>query len=89
MIIGLVGRNAAGKGTVANYLKEKGFYYFSLSDVLRQEAEKRGLEENRENLIAIGNELREKFGAQVLAEKAVEILEKDRNYVIDSIRSII
>ena len=37
MIIGLTGENCAGKGTVADYLKKKGFYYLSLSDVIREE----------------------------------------------------
>jgi len=30
MIIGLTGRNAAGKGMAAEYLKSKGFGFFSL-----------------------------------------------------------
>ncbi len=58
MIIGLVGRNAAGKGEAANYLKSKGFVYYSLSDAIREEAAKRGLEHSRDNLINLGNELR-------------------------------
>jgi len=36
MIIGLTGRNAAGKGAVSDYLKDKlGFRYTSLSGPLR------------------------------------------------------
>ena len=42
MIIGLTGKNAAGKGEVARFLQDKGFYYHSLSDVLREELKKRG-----------------------------------------------
>jgi len=38
VVIGLVGRNASGKGQVAEYLKSKGFIYYSLSDVIRNEA---------------------------------------------------
>ena len=66
MIIGLTGKNASGKGEVANYLKTKGFVYYSLSDVLREEATKRGLEHTRDNLINLGNELRKKYGANYL-----------------------
>ena len=69
MIIGLTGRNASGKGEAANYLKEKGFIYYSLSDVIREEATKRGLEHSRDILIKLGNELREKHGAGYLAEQ--------------------
>jgi dephospho-CoA kinase len=80
MIIGLTGKNASGKGEVANYLKTKGFAYYSLSDVLREEATKLGLEHSRDNLIKLGNELREKNGPNYLAQqinnKIKEQLEK-------------
>ena len=45
-IIGLTGRNAAGKGTVANLLKERTFEYHSLSNTLRDELKIRGVEES-------------------------------------------
>jgi|TARA_B100000315_G_scaffold214762_1_gene213520 dephospho-CoA kinase len=69
MIIGLTGKNAAGKGELASYLKSKGFVYFSLSDALREEATKRGLEHTRDNLIELGNELRKNFGPEYLAQQ--------------------
>ena len=89
MIIGLTGKNAAGKGEAAAYLKKKGFEYHSLSDVLREEATKRGLEHSRDILIKLGNELREKHGAGYLAEQINNKLKnkKNINFVIDSIRS--
>ncbi len=87
MLIGLTGENCAGKGTVAEYLEKKSFYYYSLSDVIRGELRAEGKEITRENLIAKGNCLREEFGLGVLAEKAVKNLEADKNYVIDSIRN--
>ena len=93
MIIGLTGKNASGKGEVANYLKTKGFIYYSLSDVLREEATGRNLEHSRDNLINFGNELRKKFGANYLAKKINQKIEqqlkqnKNQNFVIDSIRS--
>ena len=36
MLIGLTGKYAAGKGTVAELLKEQGFAYHSCSDILRE-----------------------------------------------------
>src|SRR3989338_3756441 len=87
MIIGLTGENCAGKGTTAEYLRKKGFYYLSLSDAIREELSAAGMEITRENLIAKANELREKFGAGVLAEKVLLKVQPDRNYVIDSIRN--
>ena len=85
MIIGLTGPNAAGKGEVAAHLMSLGFAYHSLSDVLREEMEKRRLPSTRENLIALGNELRAAGGAGVLAEKIRERL--DARDVVDSIRN--
>ena len=76
MIIGLTGKNAAGKGEIANHLKSKGFVYFSLSDALREEATKRGLEHSRDNLINLGNEMRETFGNGILAKKLMKNKER-------------
>lgn len=87
MIIGLTGENCAGKGTVAEYFKSKGFLYRSLSDVLREELEKEGKKITRENLIEKGNSLRAKHGSAALAKKTVEELEESKNYIIDSIRN--
>ncbi len=86
MIIGLTGRNCAGKGTVAEYLEKKGFYYQSLSDVIREELAGEGREVTREALIEKGNALRAEFGPGVLATKTIPKMLKDRNYVVDSIR---
>src|SRR5213593_828496 len=87
MLIGLTGRNAAGKGEVARYLQTKSFYYYSLSDVIREEIRSRRLQPTRELLIAFGNELRQKYGAKILAERVLARIEDDKHYVIDSIRN--
>jgi len=87
MIIGLTGANASGKGEAASYLKSKSFEYYSLSDILREEAKSRGIESSRENLIRLGNELREKNGPSVLADFVVKKIKDGNNYIIDSIRN--
>jgi dCMP deaminase len=87
MLIGLTGRNAAGKGEVAAYLKTKSFYFHSLSDAIREEVRSRGQTVSRELLIQVGNELRHRFGPAVLAERIIEQLDDDKNYVLDSIRN--
>ncbi|MCB1214204.1 MAG: AAA family ATPase [Deltaproteobacteria bacterium] len=87
MIIGLTGKNASGKGEVAQVLQEGGFYYLSLSDMLRETAKERGLEQTRDNLIKLGRELREAHGGGCLALKALEKIEVDKNYIVDSIRN--
>ena len=87
MLIGLTGRNAAGKGEVARYLQRKSFYYYSLSNAIRDEIRSRGEQPTRERLIIIGNELRQKHGAAVLAERILSKIEDDKHYIIDSIRN--
>lgn len=84
--IGLTGTNAAGKGETAAFFQEHGFSYFSLSDLIRKEILKRGLEESRDNLIKTGNELREKYGADILAKWVMQ--EVGEKAVIDSIRNV-
>ncbi len=86
MLIGLTGPNAAGKGAVAKYLTKQGFTCLSLSDVLREELSGRGQQIEREALVALGNEFRERSGPGVLAEKILERIIAGRSYVIDSIR---
>jgi len=87
MIIGLTGPNASGKGEAANYIKSKGFIYYSLSDILREEAKKQGIEPLRENLIKLGNDLRQEKGASILALRLTGELSKKGNYIVDSIRN--
>jgi len=87
MIIGLTGTHCGGKDTAANYLVKKNFIHHSLSDIIREEARKKGIKLTRENLIKLGNELRKEFGASVLAKKILTKLDKDKNCVISSIRN--
>ena len=89
MIIGLTGKNAAGKGELAEHLKSKGFVYFSLSDALRDEATKQGLDHSRDVLIKFGTEMREKHGNGILAKKINEKINqlKNKDIVVDSIRN--
>ncbi len=84
-LVGLTGTNGAGKGEAAAYLGRKGYGYLSLSDVLREELAARGLAASRDNLIAVGNELRARFGPDVLARRTMaKVLGPT---VIDSIRN--
>lgn len=89
MYIGLTGFMGSGKGTVARILRKKGFKYISLSDFVRREAEKQGLEQNRDNLQNVGNELRKTNGAGVLGACVFEEVKKEPliNWVIDGIRN--
>ena len=86
MIIGLTGRNGAGKGVMADYLARKSFEAHSLSDILREELRARGESITRVRLIEAGRELRAAYGPAVLAERTLARLAPNKNYVIDSIR---
>jgi len=87
--IGLTGYMGSGKGEIAKLLEKRGYKYISLSDLVREEATKRGLEHTRENLQKIGNELRDQSGAGVLGMKVRETVEqaKDSKWIIDGIRN--
>ena len=86
MIIGVAGRNGAGKGEFVHFLEARSFSALSLSDAIRRELLDRGLEESRERMIETGQEMRRKAGPGALAQALVRQLLPDRNYAIDSIR---
>lgn len=84
MIIGVTGTLASGKDTVADYLIEKGFSHFSLSEELRAIARVRGVEETRDNLLTLANQIRDKKGPDFLAKEAFKKIKGKT--VISSIR---
>ncbi|MFP4082243.1 MAG: AAA family ATPase [Candidatus Aminicenantes bacterium] len=84
-LIGLTGTNGAGKGEVAAFFKKRSYAYFSLSDLIREELQKRGEKISRDHLIQMGNRLRERFGPDVLARRVVKKIKGKA--VIDSIRN--
>ncbi len=87
MIVGLTGRNASGKGTVAAWLESHGFGYTSLSDAIRIYLKDNGQETSRDNLIAAGTHLRQTGGPGVLAERTLPRIPTDTDFVVDSIRN--
>jgi len=85
IVLGVTGPNAAGKGEVSAILSGMGFAIHSLSDIVREEALGRGLPPEREHLIRVGTELRERYGPGVLAERLLPRL--GGRDVVDSIRN--
>ncbi|MDH4197567.1 MAG: AAA family ATPase, partial [Candidatus Aminicenantes bacterium] len=86
-LIGLTGTNGAGKGEAAKYLASLGYASYSLSDILREELAARGEAATRDNLIRVGNELRARFGPDILALRTLKKLPPGGRAVIDSIRN--
>jgi len=79
-IIGISGTNGAGKDTVGQILAEHhGWLFVSVSEYLRDEARKRGLPIERENLRMISAEWRRKYGLGVLVDMAAEEFKKSNH----------
>ena len=82
IILGITGTNGAGKGTVVEYLVKQ-------KNLISEEIERMGLPVNRENMIVVGNELREKYGADVIVERLMGRAMGERgNIIIESIRTL-
>ena len=87
MIIGITGTLGAGKGTVVEVLKERGFEHFSVRDFLTEEILRRGLEVSQGNMASIANDLRVKFGASYIVEELyLKAKRVDGDVVIESLR---
>jgi len=87
MIIGITGLPCSGADTLAKILVDKEFTFLSYSDVLREEAKKRGIEITRESLRGIGNELREKEGNGAISKRLIAKMRDRENYVVATIRN--
>ena len=89
MIIGLTGSMGCGKGETVNILQKYNFKYITLSSMVREEARRRGVAEEREKLMEIGNDIRSKEGVGALAARALKKISEagDGNWVVDGIRN--
>lgn len=95
VVICLTGMPGAGKSTVANSLKEKGFLVITMGDVIRDEAKRLKLDLNDTNLGKLMVQLRKEFGPGAVAELIIKKIDpmsvSTRNpvvLVVDGIRSI-
>ena len=87
MIIGLTGPIGAGKGTIVEYLKEKGFKHFSARALIEEELKKHHLPIDRAHMTDMGNKLRREndpgYIIRTLYERA---LSSGKNSVVESKR---
>ena len=90
IIIGITGTNGAGKGTIVEYLAEKkGFKHFSARAFIVEEIEKRGLENNRDNMVMVANDLRAKNSSSFVTDELFKrSLKSGQNCIIESIRTL-
>ncbi|MEM2856427.1 MAG: AAA family ATPase [Candidatus Nitrosocaldaceae archaeon] len=88
LIVCITGMPGSGKSTVAKALNSS-FRILSMGDVVRREAERRGLEPSDVNLGAIMQELRKRYGLGAIAYLLVnEIKDGKDDIIIDGLRSI-
>ena len=86
--IGLIGKNGAGKSTACAYLKSRGFWVYSLSDIVRQEVQRLHLTADRDTLISTANQLKLQHGTSYFAKESISLALKagHKQVVFDSIR---
>ena len=79
----------AGKSTIANGLKNKGFDVINMGDAVRAEAKRRNLEPSGQNLGKLMLELREKNGPGAVATLIQDQIKNSSHdiIVIDGVRS--
>ena len=89
LIVCLTGMPGAGKSTIAEGLKLKGYDTINMGNTVREEAKRRNLEPTRSNLGKLMLKLREENGAGAIAELIVPEIEHSKSNVIliDGIRS--
>lgn len=95
VVVGLTGYPGSGKGEVAKFLSQLGMQQglkvlrYSLSDEVRQELALRGKKETRTELINLGNELREKLGKGVLAQRVVaKVVQSEESATVETLITI-
>ncbi len=89
IIIGLVGQMASGKGTIADYMKEKhNASTYTFSQMLRDVLERIHQDITRENLQKLSTILRKSFDEDLLASvMATDVLDdKNEIIVVDGVR---
>lgn len=88
MIIGITGTLGAGKNTIVEYFKEKGFGHYSVRDFLIAEMKKRDKTVSRDNMRELANQLRAEHSPSYIAEELYKRASQERkNCILESIRT--
>ncbi len=88
-VIIIAGRARSGKDTAADYLAEKhGYAKYTFSSVLKEALIKKGVEPTKENLLELGDSLREELGMDAVAKLLNEKIKEKGNIVLVGPRSI-
>ena len=89
VVIGVTSLARAGKDTFADYIVKKyGYKKFNMSDVLKEELIKQGKEPTKNNMSLLGDELRKKFGEDIVMKMLFDRIIGEKKVVITGIRSL-
>ena len=86
--IGVVGKNGSGKSTVCDHLEAQGFHLISLSDVVRDYANRVSVPHDRDSLTSLANQMKLENGADYFASVALKMIQDSdhEKVVFDSVR---
>lgn len=90
LIIGVTGAFGSGKSSASDFLKDFGFTKISLGHFLELELGKKGKKKiTRKLLQDLGNQWRNKYGAGVLAQKALSLIKEKaiKKVVVEGFRN--
>jgi len=83
MILGITGPMASGKGTLAQYLKEKyNASTYRFSTPLRDALDRFYIDHTRENITDLSEYLRGRYGQNLFAKTLIEDIKRDQNKII-------
>lgn len=89
MIIGIAGTIGAGKGTVVEYLKSRGFAHYSSSGILKEVLAERGLPATRLNMSTLADELIQQHAGGVLHLSYLRAKDEGiENYILEAIHRV-
>lgn len=88
-IIGITGTLGAGKGTIVDYLKDHyGYRHYSVRGYLIEEAQRRGMELNRDTFVVVANDLRATHCPSYITDQLyLQAAEAGENAIIESVRT--
>jgi dephospho-CoA kinase len=90
LVVGIAGMPGAGKSLVVRVARADGYEPVVMGDVIREEAQRRNLEPNPENIGKIMLDLRATEGKSVVARRCISKIEDATRHrvVVDGIRSL-
>ncbi|MFH1598359.1 MAG: AAA family ATPase [Patescibacteria group bacterium] len=88
MIIGITGTLGAGKNSVVDYFKKRGFSHYSVREFLIAELKKRKMPLDRDNMRELANQLRAQNSPSYIAEQLYELArQQGQDCILESIRT--